>query len=263
MFATNYIENLSIKNIFLGITTGIFTGLVVTLCTTLTIYFQKRKEYFDSMLNLVQTTLLNLETGKIFLERLAGILDNGNFFEDENINSLLRDVYSFSSQNKPFWGDYIPLYNRTPKKLNRYQRLFLEILNEYNQLNELQNGANRLLRFQLQLKIIRGEIEKRKLNIEHMSMNTPDAELQIDNINKQIEQYNLNFSSLWTSYISCFSYLLALTRKSIDEYIKKRTSLFNIIKFDITPEQLDASVQENLHMINTQLEEIKQNNSYI
>lgn len=259
----NYIKDRDIKNIFLGVMTGIFTGFFVTLCTTMVTYFQKRKEYFDNMLNLVQYTLLNLDTGKLLLERLAGIIDNGNFFEDENINSLLHDVYNFSALKKPFWGDYIPLYNRSPKKLNRYQQLFLEILNEYNKLNDLQKGANRLLRFQLQLKVIKNEIEKRKLQIECCCMNTPDTELQIANINKQIEQYNLNFSSLWTSYISNFSYLLGLTQKSVEEYTKKRATLFSIIKFDTTPEQLDATVQENLYMIKAQLDEIKQNNCYL
>lgn len=73
--------------------------------------------------------------------------------------------------------------------------------------------ANRLLRFQLQLKLIKCEIEKRKLQIECFCVNTPETEIQIANINKQIEQYNLNFSSLWTSYISCFSYFLGLTKK--------------------------------------------------
>lgn len=107
--ATNYIKNIDIKNIFLGITTGIFTGFFVTLCTTMVIYFQKRKEYFNDILTLIQNTLLNLSIGKLLLERLAVIIDSGKFFEDENINSLLHDVYNFSSLKKHS-GKIISLY---------------------------------------------------------------------------------------------------------------------------------------------------------
>ena len=259
ILSSTYISNTN-ENIFLGIITGIFTGFFVTLCTTFVSYFQERKKYFDDILKLVQTTLLNLQTGNTLLERLAGIIDSGNFFEDENINSILRDVYDFSSKNKPFWGNYIPLYDRSPKKLNKYQALFLEILNEYSKLDELKKSANRLLRLQLKLKLITTEIENQKIRLECIYENAPDRELQINNINKQIETYNLKFSSLWTSYISCFSYLFGLTKKSIEEYQKKRNALFRFIIFDASQEQLDISIMENIRLIQAQLDEIKQNN---
>lgn len=60
-----------------------------------------------------------------------------------------------------------------------------------------------------------------------------------------------------------FFILSRINKKSIEEYTKKRTSLFSIIKFDINSEQLDVSVQENLCMVKAQLDEIKQNNSFI
>lgn len=171
-----------------------------------------------------------MQTGNTLLERLAGIIDSGNFFEDENINSILRDVYDFSSKNKPFWGNYIPLYDRSPKKLNKYQTLFLEILNEYSKLDELKKSANRLLRLQLKLKLITTEIENQKIRLECIYENAPDRELKINNINKQIETYNLKFSSLWTSYISCFSYLFGLTKKKYRGISKKEKCFVQIYK---------------------------------
>ncbi|MFI3242402.1 MAG: hypothetical protein R3Y43_07535 [Alphaproteobacteria bacterium] len=224
---------------FFNILVGIFTGFIITLSSAVVYYLHERDKYFKSVLVFTNGVLNKLYLCQNLMQRLSAIHEtNVVDYDDEYMHQLLADTLSFSCLEKPAFWNYNPFFNKSPKKLNKYQSIIFDILYSNVDLTEIQNTAAKYNSLRISMQIVLKKIEGNKLEI-NKTISEESAIIAQENLQINLENYNY----LKNAYSSCFGSLVTLLHNGYKEFSMNLSKLLFVYKFNVTEKNIISSIE--------------------